>query len=169
MSIDQEAAGARLRNAIAVDRDSVALNPDHFRYTAPCNAGNIPLESASFDLFFSHAVLEHVQSLLDVCVQCDRVARPSAFTSRVADLPGHIDATGLDMLRYSNRLWELMSSNSYGYTNRCHAAQFEFFFKMAGFRLQLTLTTKQVAEEFASVSVDQLRLLGLSIVRRRAD
>ncbi len=176
--IDRDTARARLRDAIAVVGDLVELNSDKIQYIAPCNAENIPLESASVDLLFSHAVLEHVRSPRDVCGEFGRVAKAGAYTSHVIDLRDHFDPTGLDMLRYSSRLWDFMASNSHGYVNRCRAVQFESIFNGAGFELpELEVTAllddigrlpKQIAETFSNLSVDQLRVLGLSLVGIRA-
>lgn len=171
---DAERAAAALNAAVTFSHDAVTFNPDRIVYLAPCDAQTIPLPDRSVDVLFSHAVLEHVKHPAAVCRELRRVLKPGAYFSHVIDLRDHFDPHGLAMLRYPAWLWHLMSSNSHGHVNRWRAAHFEQFFRDAGLTLleaQATATLGDVgripralSKEFSDLSVNQLRILGLSVV-----
>ncbi|WP_295392729.1 class I SAM-dependent methyltransferase [uncultured Thiodictyon sp.] len=171
---DRRQAAQALAEAVTFAGDTVAFSPDRIVYLAPCEAQTMPLPDRSIDVLFSHAVLEHVKHPAAVCREFSRVLRPGGYFSHVIDLRDHFDPLGLAMLRYPAWLWHLMSSNSHGHVNRCRAVHFEQFFNDAGATLlqsQATQMLRDVAlipavlsKEFADLSLNQLQIIGLSVV-----
>ena len=171
---DTEKALKAIEDAVYFSGGAVQLNTDRIQYMAPCDALCIPLEDRSVDMIFSHAVLEHVKHPARVCREFGRVLKPGGYISHVIDLRDHFDPDGLQMLRYPTWLWNLMSSNSHGYVNRCRASHFEQFFRESGFKVLQSEATKILkdihripeflCDEFAELSVEQLQILDLSIV-----
>lgn len=167
---------SRIDDVIAFRGETVSFNESCIQYLAPCPAEHISLPDASVDVVFSQAVLEHVHHPDRVCREFARILRPGGWTSHVIDLRDHFDASGLQMLRYSPRLWELMSSHSHGHVNRTGAPQFESFFRESGFeplcvqateRLPVAAVSGRLDEAFASLSAEELAIVGLAVVGRR--
>lgn len=78
------------------------------------------IPSASIDLIFSQAVLEHVRSSVfeDTMVELRRILSPGATSSHRVDLRDHLGG-GLDNLRFVPRIWESdFFADSGFYTNR---------------------------------------------------
>ena len=176
---DLARARAALDEAVTFSAGRVQFNPDRIRYLAPCDARALPLEDASVDLLFSHAVLEHVKQPADVCREMGRVLKPGGYTSHVIDLRDHFDPAGLEMLRHPDWLWHLMASHSHGFVNRCRAVHFQQFFATAGIELKQFQPTETLADPrripavvsrpFAGLSAEQLQVVGLSVVGVRRE
>ncbi|HEX2648154.1 MAG TPA: class I SAM-dependent methyltransferase, partial [Candidatus Dormibacteraeota bacterium] len=76
--------GARSVTAIdernyLIERNSPEAAVDQVTYRAPCRAEDTGLPSSSFDLIYSHAVLEHVHSPQLVLSEVSRLLRPGGL------------------------------------------------------------------------------------------
>jgi SAM-dependent methyltransferase len=93
-------------------------------YLAPHDFHVTNLPDASFDLVFSHAVLEHVANPSLVAQQSARILRPGGFVSHRIDLRDHANfEKPHEFLRYPDSLWRLMTSNLPWQTNRWRASE----------------------------------------------
>jgi predicted SAM-dependent methyltransferase len=132
------------------------------------------LESASVDMIFSQAVLEHVRrsEFIDEMKQCRRILRPDGVCSHRVDLQDHLQQS-LNNLRFSNGVWESeLFARSGFYTNRIQYSQMLEIFREAGFEVdvvdvrrweQLPIARKDLAEEFRNIPEDELRVSGFDV------
>jgi SAM-dependent methyltransferase len=94
------------------------------------------IPSATVDLVFSQAVLEHVRlhELTDLFVESRRVLKPRGVASHEVDLKDHL-SYALNSLRFSPTTWESdFLANSGFYTNRVRYSQMLELMQSAGFR-----------------------------------
>lgn len=135
------------------------------------------IPSASIDLCFSQAVLEHVQlEEVDATLQhFKRVSRPNGVSSHRIDLKDHL-ASSLNHLRFSPSFWETDWIRKSGiYTNRLRHQQWVEAFRRAGF-LQVdvecdTWTTLPLArvslhESFQKQTEADLKVYGVNVLAR---
>lgn len=93
------------------------------------------IETASVDLIFSQAVLEHIRrrEFLDTMKECWRILKPTGICSHQIDLRDHLGGA-LNNLRFSERVWEsAFFAKSGFYTNRIQYEQMLRLFTQAGF------------------------------------
>jgi SAM-dependent methyltransferase len=132
----------------------------------------------SCDYIWSQAVLEHVRRsefalLLD---QLHRVLKSDGHSSHVVDLRDHL-ANSLNNLRFSEKLWESRCLSRSGfYTNRIRFSEMMTMFENAEFSAKviskdlwsgLPLARRRLAPEYRSLSDDELRVAGFTVVLRR--
>lgn len=130
------------------------------------------LESNSFDLIYSQAVLEHVRrnEFEDTMCECYRLLNENGIMSHVVDYKDHLGG-GLNNMRFSTNLWERdwFSSNSGFYTNRLKMSEMISICNDVGFNVEVRhvrvwemLPTKQkyLAKEFNDLSMDDLLISG---------
>jgi SAM-dependent methyltransferase len=96
----------------------------------------IPLPDNSVDIIWSKSVLEHVRFPTELINEMCRVLRPEGVMCHIIDLRDHYtfgkDMDWLRFLRYSNKLWESMTSRRSAWTNRLRAPQWDEIFAAAG-------------------------------------
>lgn len=85
--------------------------------------GSIPWPDCSFDVVWSHSVLEHVRDPSATLGEIRRVLRPGGHHVALVDLESHYGGRGdpremYGFLRYSPRFWDLMASNRSSWLNR---------------------------------------------------
>ena len=132
------------------------------------------LESASVDMIFSQAVLEHVRrsEFIDTMKQCRRILRPDGVCSHRVDLKDHLQES-LNNLRFSTGVWESkLFARSGFYTNRIRYSQMLEIFWEAGFKVDvlevcrwehLPIARKDLAEEFRNIPEDELCVSGFDV------
>lgn len=126
------------------------------------------IETASVDLVWSHAVLEHVRvaDFPRLCQEMYRILRPGGQASHVVDFKDHL-AGGLNNLRIPSALWELdwFAQDSGFYTNRLRCNAMRAMFVAAGFEVRLLLEKRwdqpplarsQLAPEFRDIDQQDL-------------
>ncbi len=100
-------------------------------YIAPGDAGHTNLADKSVDIFYSHAVLEHVPESIahDLIVEAKRVLKPTGIFYALIGLFDHysyIDnrVSKVNFLKYSEWLWTLFVKNRISYHNRLRERDF---------------------------------------------
>lgn len=129
------------------------------------------LPSASVDVEFSNAVLEHVRvhELDAVLVELRRVLRPHGFARHAIDLRDHLGGR-LSNLRFDAARWESpLFAESGFYTNRVRYRDMVARMRRAGFAARVPRTWEwdalptprgKLAPEFRGLSDDELRVWG---------
>jgi len=135
------------------------------------------MESASVDLIFSHAVLEHVRKrdFLETMRQCRRILKSDGVCSHQVDLRDHLGGA-LNNLRFSKKIWESeIFARSGFYTNRISFGHMADLFREAGFEVEIrdvrrwpTLPTprRRLASEFRNLPEEELRVSGFEVLLR---
>ena len=135
------------------------------------------LESASVDLIFSQAVLEHVRKkeFVDLLGECRRVLSSSGISSHRVDLKDHLGGN-LNNLRFSEGVWESDFFIKSGfYTNRIRFTEMIEVFKKSGFQVdmlnlnyfdKLPINPKRLHSDFASLPENELMISGFDVVLR---
>ena len=114
------------RSVVAIDvrnflikRNSPDDALDQVTYLSPRAAEDTGLPSSTFDLIYSHAVLEHVRAPKHVLSEIWRLLRPGGYTSHQIDTRNHLDfSRPNEHLALPEWVWQLMTSNRSSYTNR---------------------------------------------------
>jgi len=102
------------------------------------------IESASVDLIFSQAVLEHVRchEFLETMQECRRILKPGGIASHQVDLRDHLGGA-LNNLRFWETVWESKLFMGSGfYTNRIRYSEMLELCREAGFTIRSTSTRK---------------------------
>jgi SAM-dependent methyltransferase len=133
--------------------------------------------TASVDLIWSGAVLEHVRlgEFDTMLTELRRVLKPGGFASHGVDLQDHLGGS-LNNLRFSERTWEseFMASSGF-YTNRIRYSDMLARFERAGFETasveahrwpRLPIGRKALAPPFAALTDEELRVYAFDIVSR---
>ncbi len=167
--VDLEAIDSQLRCVGPSERlRSLLVSPD----------GRLPLDDSSVDLVLSQAVFEHVHDVEGSFREIHRVLRPGCLTSHEIDLRDHHHAEPFDFLRYSDRLWQWMTSESFAWTNRLRISDYLEAAEGAGLEpigLEATvqptrrLPTAALATQFKSYSDHDLSCSGFHLVARRSE
>ena len=136
------------------------------------------LDSDSYDLIFSHAVLEHVRhhESVDIMKECYRLLSPNGVMSHVIDFKDHLGG-GLNNLRFSSSLWERnwFASDSGFYTNRIRLSEMISMCEDIGFEVEVRslkywerspIKRKQLAREFYNLSDNDLLVSGAHLIMR---
>lgn len=119
-----------------IERNSPEGALDEVRYLSPCRAEATGLPDASFDLVYSHAVLEHVHRPKEVISELWRLLRPGGLTSHQIDTRNHLDfSRPMDHLALPEWVWNLMTSNRSSYTNRYTISMWLQLFESSGFEI----------------------------------
>jgi SAM-dependent methyltransferase len=147
------------------------------RYLVEGLASLRQIPSASLDLIWSQAVLEHIRrrdfdALLD---ECRRLLRPGAVMSHRIDLQDHL-AHALNNLRFSERAWEAeWMARSGFYTNRLRFGDLIERFRRAGFVVEhveptrwaaLPTPRRRLAAPFRDLPDEDLLVRGFDVVLR---
>jgi predicted SAM-dependent methyltransferase len=97
------------------------------------------IETASVDMLFSQAVLEHVRKheFAKTMQECRRVLSANGVASHRVDLKDHLGG-GLNNLRFSHKAWESEFFVKSGfYTNRIRYTEMLSLFEGAGFTVEV--------------------------------
>jgi len=126
------------------------------------------LESDSYNLIYSQAVLEHVrkEKFEDTMRECHRLLSINGVMSHVVDYKDHLGGS-LNNMRFPSNLWEKkwFASKSGFYTNRLRVSEMIKICKDIGFNVHirdikkwatLPINRESLANEFKSLSDDDL-------------
>jgi SAM-dependent methyltransferase len=131
------------KSVVAIDQRNylIARNSpddalDEVTYKSPCKGEQTGLPSGSFDLIYSHAVLEHVQGPKQVLSEVWRLLRPGGYTSHQIDTRNHLDfSRPMEHLTVPGWAWKIMTFNSPSYTNRYTIPMWLDLFPRCGFEV----------------------------------
>lgn len=132
------------------------------RYTAPGDATATGLPAGSVDIFYSHAVLEHVpEPVVDALTrEARRVLKPAGCFYALIGLHDHyacIDRSisKVNFLQYPDWAWELFVQNDLSYHNRMRECEFlRIFTRWGG-------TIRHVVNQVDPADVDRVRQMKL--------
>lgn len=110
----------------------------------------------SVDVIFSHSVLEHVRLPHAVLAESYRILRPAGWLISGIDLRDHFFRYPWEMLKYSTRQWNALTTRSggSGYMNRWRAGDWERELETNGFLVRM-----QRRESFDAAILDERPLL----------
>lgn len=146
----------------------------HATYLTAGLASLREMPSASVDLWFSQAVLEHVvlDEFEETARQMFRTQVPGGRASHRIDLQDHLQHS-LHSLRFSPRLWESRAFRTSGfYTNRLRPTQILTAFERAGYRVvecrtdrwpEVPVPRTAMHERFARLPDEELLVKGLDL------
>lgn len=138
------------------------------------------IPSASVDLVFSQAVLEHVRryEFEETMRQMRRILTPTGVASHRVDLKDHLGAA-LNNLRFSERRWEsTLFVDSGFYTNRIRFSEMCEVMTRAGFEVdviqvdiwdELPTPLVKLDPRFSRMPKDELLVSGFDVVLRPVD
>ena len=99
----------------------------------------LPFGDSTFDAIWSSSVLEHVREPRALLTETFRVLRTGGRLVARIDLRDHYfihdEERWLDCLKYSDRLWHLMTSNRTSFVNRLRCSDWESLFQTIGFKV----------------------------------
>ncbi len=134
------------------------------------------LESDSFDLIYSQAVLEHIRrdEFEATMRECHRLLRKDGIMSHVVDYKDHLGGA-LNNMRLSSKIWERdwFASDSGFYTNRLRMSEMISICNDVGFNVEsrnirrwesMPIKRRQLAKEFQHLSDDELLVSGTHIL-----
>ena len=132
------------------------------------------IESASVDMIFSQAVLEHVRKreFLEMIRECRRVLKPGGVCSHQVDLSDHLSGA-LNNRRFSEKVWESeIFVRSGFYTNRISFNEMPSLFRQAGFEIEVSNVRRwpelptprnRLSREFKNLSDEDLCVSGFEV------
>lgn len=146
-----------------LDRNSIADLDIDYRVDA---SGHLPWADGSFDVVWSHSVLEHVPAPERLLGQIRRVIRDDGHHVASIDLETHLGGRGepdrmYEFLKYPPWLWKLMTSHRSGYVNRLRLSQWRELFSDSGFEI--------VDEKIRSAPCDLAELRAVPYLRSLSD
>ena len=136
------------------------------------------LESGSYDLIYSQAVLEHVRldAFQETMRECYRLLSPKGVMSHVVDFKDHLGGK-MNNMRFSSNFWEhdWFASRSGFYTNRIRLQEMIAICEDIGFEVVvddlehwelLPIKRKQLAQEFINLTDEDLKVSEAHLVMR---
>jgi SAM-dependent methyltransferase len=107
-------------------------------------SGAMPWPDASFDVVWSNSVLEHVRGPRRVQEDIHRLLRPGGVQVTSIDYVDHGQdrrnpRTMYNMLRYTDRTWDLMTSHRSTWTNRLRHSDWVELFGEVGFEVETVI------------------------------
>ena len=137
------------------------------------------LESDSYNLIYSQAVLEHIrkEKFEDTIRECHRLLSVNGVMSHVVDFKDHLGG-GLNNMRFPSSLWERdwFSADSGFYTNRIRISKMISICEDVGFVVEvnsikrwesLPIRRDQLAKEFHDLPEDDLFVFDAHLVMRK--
>ena len=167
-----------VKEALRIKNGKIILNPDLLEYRLG-DAAKIPLEDSSVDFLFSNAVVEHVRHAELAVQEFARVTKDSGFNVHEVDLRDHFfSKEPLRLLSYSDWLWDFMTCNRPGYSNRLRCSDYCKIFKSNKFiieRLFHTRTIEQtqvvslkLSSKFKEYPLEELTILAFWVLLKKA-
>lgn len=121
--------------------------------------GRLPWSEGTFDLVWSHSVLEHLRDPEGLLTQVTSVLRPGGYHVASIDLETHLGGREdpermYEFLRYQPWLWRLMTSNRSSFVNGLRVSDWRRAFAASG----LEVLSERPIE--ARCGLDALRAVG---------
>lgn len=114
----------------------------NIEYITPGDASYTNLSDDSIDLFFSHAVLEHIPEriVLHITREAFRTLKPSGLFYDLIGLHDHYVSfdkkiSSINFLGYPEFVWRLLAKNKITYLNRLRNSQFIEIIENCGFNI----------------------------------
>jgi SAM-dependent methyltransferase len=135
------------------------------------------IPTASVDLVFSQAVLEHVRrkELAQIAAEMRRILKPGGVASHQVDLRDHLGGA-LNNMRIGSGLWETeWMARSGFYTNRIRFSEMCGIFEQAGFAVEIAsvvrwkavpISIRNLAPEFRHLDQDDLLVSSFHVLLR---
>jgi hypothetical protein len=158
------------------------LTAANITYCAPGDGTRTNLPSASFDLFYSYAVLEHVPRdvVVGLTKEAQRLLKPSGTCFHLIGLHDHYAGfdkgiSKVNFLQYSEQAWAFFVYNNIAYHNRLRAPTFVEIFESCGARIERienevdsgdleALSRMKVDEKFRGIPAEQLAVTKSAVV-----
>lgn len=120
-----------------LDTDAIADLDLDYRVDS---SGHMPWPDGSFDVVWSHSVLEHVPEPASLLAEIHRVIRTGGHHVASIDLETHLGGREdpehmYEFLKYPQWMWNLMTSHRSGFVNRLRLSQWRSLFAQAGFEI----------------------------------
>lgn len=126
-----------------VDQFDELLRCFGFDYLAPVDARNLVLADSSIDVYYSRAVLEHIEfnHLLQIYNEAHRVLKPAGLMIHLVDTDDHWSyfdksINRLNFLRFDDHIWDLINS-PIAYQNRLRAVEHMELIKKSSFKIEV--------------------------------
>jgi hypothetical protein len=133
----------RFTQLLACRSLSEVLELAHIGYLAPADARCLPLEAGSIDIHTSFTVFEHIPraSLIGILKEASRVLTAKGVALHRIDLSDHYahddsSIANINFLRFSQRQWDHLAGNRFGYHNRLRPQDFRDLYLAAGHQIQ---------------------------------
>lgn len=118
-----------------VETDRLSSGQPSFSYLAPYSSLGT-FDADSFDLVFSHAVLEHIDDVRRVFESCASVLKPTGCSTHQIDLRCHNVAKEWNgHWKYGSRMWSLMRGRRPYLINRMPVSQYRDIIGETGLHL----------------------------------
>ena len=99
-------------------------------------------------------MLEHIHNVKEAINEMARVTKPGGINIHSVDLRDHFfKATPLRLLQFSDWIWNLMTWNRPGYTNRFRLSDYMKLFKSSDFLVKKLETTRKYAANLSSLKI----------------
>lgn len=166
-----------VKEALRIKNGKIILNPDLLEYHL-ADATRIPLENSSVDFLFSNAVLEHVRHIELAVQEFARVTKDGGFNIHEVDLRDHFfSKEPLRLLSYSGWLWDFMTCNRPGYSNRLRYSDYCKMFESNKFVIERLLYTRSIEQtqvtslklssKFKKCPLEELSILAFWMLLKR--
>jgi SAM-dependent methyltransferase len=169
---------AEFRGGLSAFLDLIDL-----QYLSPADATRLPFPEGSFDVHFSHAVLEHVPTdeVAGILREAKRLLKPDGIVFHNIDPSDHFahaDASIslINFLQFNERDWGKWAGNKYMYHNRLRAHEFRKLFELAGMHVLRQSQTRdqrsleslragfQVDARFRETPAEELAITGINLM-----
>ena len=153
-------------------------------YLAPADAGNLDMPEASFDLYVSNDVLEHIppEDLHRILRGARRLLKPGGLCAHHIDNADHFfgcdpQISMINFLRFDDTEWNRYANNRFAYVNRLRSSEYPPIFSDSGFEIldvqneiddecvkQIETGALPLAERFRNMAVQDLATTSTTIV-----
>ena len=144
----EEVLKAKATKVCAVDITSYSDNIPNTIEFKLYDGGLIPYENETFDVLFSWSVFEHIRFPTTTVKETHRILKKGGIAIHAIDLVDHFnylwkkDKLIFNCLRYSEKLWNLMTWNRSNYVNRLRLSDWKNLFNEAGYDVEYFETTE---------------------------
>jgi hypothetical protein len=155
----------------------------NLQYLSPADATRLPFPDHSFDVHFSHAVLEHVPpaEVFAILMEAKRLLTEEGILFHNIDPSDHFahvdpSISLINFLQFSDRDWAKLAGNKYMYHNRLRAHELRELFDRAGMHiirqnqtldqrsLEALRTGFRLDARFRGVAPEQLAVTGMNLM-----
>ncbi|MBA4320979.1 MAG: hypothetical protein C0412_21520 [Flavobacterium sp.] len=182
LGISMDELKARNEKIITSQDLTTLLKSLNVEYIVPGNAARTGLPDNTLDLFFSHAVLEHIpeQTVIDITKEALRTLKPGFLYYNYIGLHDHYVSfdkaiSQVNFLKYPEFIWKILAKNKITYLNRLRNSHFITMIKGCGFEILKVnahidktalemVKTMKLAKRFRSLEPEDLATVLTEIV-----